>query len=74
MKEVLKQVDEAFAFMHRTEPEVMHAFVKSLEAAEKPGSLQNAEGRIRTGGSLRKRTLNPSPLTWLGNLRNAGWH
>ena len=38
MKEVLKQVDEAFAFMHRTEPEVMHAFAKSLEASEKPGS------------------------------------
>ena len=31
--------------------------------------LNHARGRIRTGELLRERTLNPSPLTWLGNPR-----
>ena len=30
----------------------------------------HAEGGIRTLGPLREWTLNPSPLTWLDNLRN----
>ncbi len=29
-----------------------------------------AEGEIRTREFLRNRDLNPTPLTWLGNLRN----
>jgi hypothetical protein len=33
--------------------------------------MSGAEGEIRTREHLRDRDLNPTPLTWLGNLRTA---
>ena len=50
-----------------------NAFIFSVDHDQKTHwpKKKYAEGRIRTGESLRKQILSLSPLTWLGNLRNA---